>query len=102
MTRKLIFWCLFVSLALSQCSSENSGSGDPSADTGSADASVDTTSGDPSGDTDSATSGCVDDAADGDSDGVPCALDCDDENPDVYPGQTTYFTVARPDGSTDR
>jgi MYXO-CTERM domain-containing protein len=30
--------------------------------------------------------GCVDEIIDADGDGHPCDLDCDDENPDVYPG----------------
>ena len=50
---------------------------------------------------DSSPPRCVDIAADGDSDGVSCELDCDDEDPDVYPGQTAYFEVARADGTFD-
>jgi Notch-like protein len=38
---------------------------------------------------------------DSDADGYTADVDCDDSNPDVFPGQTAYFTYDRGDGSFD-
>ena len=80
---------------------EDSPSSDPQEDSPSSDLQEDAISGDSAEEPDSGAPRCADDAVDGDSDGVPCELDCDDTDPDVFPGQTEFFAVARPDGTFD-
>lgn len=38
---------------------------------------------------------------DDDGDGFDAGLDCDDDDPNTFPGQTAFFTMARGDGSFD-